>query len=182
MKNVTIIDKGIKLIFLWAIPEKVTPNHVTIFRFITIPFVIFFLVLENYTILIPLFAISAFSDAIDGAMARTRDRVTEWGKKFDPVADKLLIGSLAAIVITKEISPILAMIIIILEVLIVITAIREMKKYKKTIEAQKSGEKHTKVGSVQWHSQEWVLQGIYLDHATRIISTDTNFLLPLNSF
>ena len=39
-----------------------------------------------------------------------------------------------------------------------------------SIQAQKSGEKHTEVGSVHWHSQDGSSQGIYLDHATRIIS------------
>ncbi|MFT5179584.1 MAG: CDP-diacylglycerol--glycerol-3-phosphate 3-phosphatidyltransferase [Candidatus Paceibacteria bacterium] len=139
MNKITIIDKAIKYTFLWFIPMKVQPNHVTIFRFLTIPFVIYFIVLENYVIGIPLFVISAFSDAIDGAMARTRDQITEWGSTFDPVADKLLIGSLAAILVSKEIDPILAFVIIFLEVLIVMSAIYKKKKYQSPIEAKKAG-------------------------------------------
>lgn len=139
MNKITIIDKTIDKVLLWIIPVKVLPNHVTIARFILIPFVIFFLIAENYTIAIPLFIFAALTDAIDGALARTRDQITEWGKMFDPIADKLLIGSLAAIVVTKEISPYLAFSIIVLEVLIVISAVYKKKKYSTPIEARKAG-------------------------------------------
>lgn len=37
------------------------------------------------------FTIAALTDAIDGAMARTRNQITDLGKVIDPIADKLLI-------------------------------------------------------------------------------------------
>jgi CDP-diacylglycerol--glycerol-3-phosphate 3-phosphatidyltransferase len=36
------------------------------------------------------------SDILDGALARARKEVTEWGKIIDPIADKLAIDSIAA--------------------------------------------------------------------------------------
>ena len=71
--NVTIIDRIFDKLFLWAFPQSVRPNHVTLFRFISIPFLVFFLLNEFYKTVFIGFAISAFSDAIDGAIARTRN-------------------------------------------------------------------------------------------------------------
>jgi phosphatidylglycerophosphate synthase len=39
------------------------------------------------------------SDILDGALARARDEVTEWGKIVDPVADKLAVDSIAALLV-----------------------------------------------------------------------------------
>lgn len=74
-------------------PSFVTPNSLTVFRLLTVPAVYFLLIL-GYTL--PgfiLFILSAYTDAMDGAMARTRDQITDFGKLMDPIADKLLIGS-----------------------------------------------------------------------------------------
>ena len=39
------------------------------------------------------------SDILDGALARARNEVTEWGKIIDPIADKLAIDSIAAMLV-----------------------------------------------------------------------------------
>lgn len=39
------------------------------------------------------------SDILDGALARARNEVTEWGKIIDPIADKLAIDSIAALLV-----------------------------------------------------------------------------------
>ena len=77
--KVNNIDRLLEKTILKIIPKKVTPNQVTIFRFITIPILIVLLFFENYRIGIVLFVISAFSDAVDGALARTRKKITTWG-------------------------------------------------------------------------------------------------------
>jgi CDP-diacylglycerol--glycerol-3-phosphate 3-phosphatidyltransferase len=118
--KITITDKILNWTILKLFPSFVRPNFLTIFRFVSIPFVIFFLLHENYTIGLWLFAISAFTDALDGAIARTRHQITDWGIVFDPLADKLLIGSAAVIVITKFISPFLAGVIVVIEILLVL--------------------------------------------------------------
>jgi len=83
------------------IPNFVKPNHITILRFLLTPVVIFLLWVENYSWGVPFLIGVAFTDAIDGSLARTRNQITEWGKTFDPLADKLLIGSALIMVAIK---------------------------------------------------------------------------------
>ncbi len=112
-------DKLLARYFLPILPKSLKPNQVTIFRFVTIPFVIFLLLGEHYVLGFWLFAISAFSDAVDGALARSGHQITSWGKIADPLADKLLVGSTAVIIISKFISPLFAAVIVIMEFLII---------------------------------------------------------------
>lgn len=102
------------------VPSWVTPNMVTVLRFVLTPFVLLFLHLEWWQVAIPLFVCTAATDALDGSLARVRGKITAWGSLYDPLADKLLIGSTALLVVTKYISPRFALAILGLEVLIVI--------------------------------------------------------------
>ena len=120
VSKITIFDRILEKTFLKLFPVFVRPNFLTVFRFVSIPFVIFFLMHEDYEIGLWLFAISAFTDALDGAIARTRNMITDWGIVFDPFADKLLIGSVSVIVISKFISPVLAGMIVFIEICLVI--------------------------------------------------------------
>src|SRR3989338_7282054 len=106
------LEVVIAKIFLKVFPPWITPNHITIFRFLTIPFIILLLFSEKYLFGIILFSISAFSDMIDGALARVTNQITEWGKMSDPLADKMLIGSVAAIIVSNFINVYLAAAII----------------------------------------------------------------------
>jgi phosphatidylglycerophosphate synthase len=120
--KVTIFDRFFAATFLKLFPQRVRPNFLTVFRFVTIPFVAILLIQGDYLNGFWLFSLSAFSDALDGALARTRNQITDWGIVFDPVADKLLIGTVAAIVITKAINPLMAGLIIGMEILMISSA------------------------------------------------------------
>lgn len=88
------MDDITEVIFLWAFPKKFEPNWLSYFRVATVP-VIAYLLLNNYLkIGFTLFVISALTDLIDGAMARKRNKITDIGKVLDPIADKLLIGTM----------------------------------------------------------------------------------------
>ncbi|MDO8579356.1 MAG: CDP-alcohol phosphatidyltransferase family protein [bacterium] len=119
LTRATHIDHFLKTVFLPLIPSHVTPNQITKFRLISIPFVAFLFVFDYYEAGTILFLFSAFSDALDGALARTKKKVTSWGTFYDPIADKLLIGTVSVIVISKYIGLGLASTIIFLEVLLV---------------------------------------------------------------
>lgn len=137
--EITLSDKILAATFLKIIPIWITPNQMTVFRMLTVPFLLLFLVNGNYGIAIPLFIISAFSDALDGARARTTNQITEWGKLYDPVADKILIGSVSAVIISIYVSPATAFIIIGLEVVIVTLALYHKAYAGLEIEAKKAG-------------------------------------------
>lgn len=85
------IDSIIDKIFLRFIPHSVKPNQVTAIRFILIPVIIWLLVQDALGLALFVFIIAASTDFIDGAMARTRNQITDVGKVIDPIADKLLI-------------------------------------------------------------------------------------------
>ena len=95
LTHITAIDRFFAAAILPLIPRFMSPNRITIFRFASIPVIIFLLLADYYLAGTILFFFSALSDALDGALARTKHRITKWGIVADPIADKLLIGSVA---------------------------------------------------------------------------------------
>lgn len=100
-------------------PASIIPNHITMFRMALTPFVLWFLILENYYLGIPLFLFAASTDALDGSMARIRKQVTSWGTFYDPIADKLLIGSVILLIVIKHVNPFIAVAIIVVEFMLI---------------------------------------------------------------
>lgn len=88
------------------------PNALTILRILVIPvFIIGILSLEfgwespfgRVTVLGPLFALAAFTDWLDGFLARRWSVVSGFGRMIDPIADKLLVaGCLIAFMIASK--------------------------------------------------------------------------------
>jgi len=105
---------------VYITPAFVTPNHVTIFRMVLTPLVILLLLFENYSIGVPLFCFTALTDAFDGSLARIRHQITPWGTFYDPVADKFLIGSVIVLIVVKFVNPIIAAVIIAIEILLIL--------------------------------------------------------------
>jgi CDP-diacylglycerol---glycerol-3-phosphate 3-phosphatidyltransferase len=106
-----------KALILPFIPAFVHPNHVTMLRFLLTPLVLGLLYSEQYVFGVPLFILAAFTDAIDGSLARVRKQITPWGIFFDPIADKFLIGSVALIVALQYFHPGVVFLAIILDML-----------------------------------------------------------------
>lgn len=127
-EKILITDRFIDRTILWALPAWITPNHITLFRIVATPPTLFLLILGYYNIAVPLFLFVASTDAIDGALARTRNKITEWGMMFDPVADKLLIVPVLLILLLRNLPIPLALTIISLEFVIVITALLWRKR------------------------------------------------------
>jgi phosphatidylglycerophosphate synthase len=83
--------------------EKIlnVPNFLSISR-IFLTFVIVYMIIANISlaITIPLFAIAAFTDFLDGFIARRYKLITEFGRKADMVADRFLwVGTAIAFII-----------------------------------------------------------------------------------
>ncbi len=67
------------------------PNKITIFRFVCIPILLFTALLQfryHWTATFIIYLIGCISDKLDGTIARKRNLVTDFGKLFDPLADK----------------------------------------------------------------------------------------------
>lgn len=134
-ENPNFFDKILDKIFLWLIPKSIVPNHVTTFRYLSIPLILYLLLSGYHGWSVILFSISAFSDAIDGSLARTRRQITDWGKLHDPLADKLLIGSVGAVAVSIYLSFYLMSVIVIIELFLILNAIIKIRRGDKTITA-----------------------------------------------
>ncbi|MBI5077836.1 MAG: CDP-alcohol phosphatidyltransferase family protein [Candidatus Yonathbacteria bacterium] len=137
--NLTITDKILAKTLLHLIPHWMTPNLISWLRFASVPFIGYFLWNESYVVALPLFFISAFSDAVDGSLARTRNLVTDFGKMFDPLADKLLISAAAIIVIPRYLDWSIVLAIVTIELTLVASAYVQKTYYGKTIQAENTG-------------------------------------------
>lgn len=105
------------------IPRWITPNHITLFRIIATPFTVLLLYDKHYAFGVPMFFFVAFTDALDGALARTRNMITPWGMMFDPLADKLLIIPVVCILVFSQLNIAVAAGIVATELLIVVLAL-----------------------------------------------------------
>jgi len=113
-------DYLLKYTLLPLIPRFVKPNHFTVLRLLLTPVVIVLLVYENFSWGVPLFFIAASTDMIDGSLARLRKQITDWGTFYDPVADKLLIGTVAILIVAQQINVWMALIIIGLDFILIV--------------------------------------------------------------
>lgn len=137
--KLTITDRILEKSLLLIIPQWMTPNMVSWMRFVSVPFIGYFLFTENYSIALPLFLISAFSDAIDGSLARTRNLVSNFGKMLDPIADKLLISTAVVILVPRYLDFGIVIAVVSIEVVLIASAYVQKRYYGKIIQAENTG-------------------------------------------
>lgn len=73
------------------------PNMLTLFRVWIIPVIVFTFFFNNATsawLGVFLFILASISDYMDGYLARHLNQLSRFGRVLDPIADKLLIGSI----------------------------------------------------------------------------------------
>ncbi len=107
-----------------------TPNRFTMLRIIMTPVVFFLILYDSYQIGVALFLLTAFTDAIDGSMARTRNQITKFGMLFDPLADKFLIGSMVLLLVFRYFNFWLGFAILGIEIIFIIGATIAKVKFK----------------------------------------------------
>jgi CDP-diacylglycerol--glycerol-3-phosphate 3-phosphatidyltransferase len=102
------------------------PNFLTVLRILLEPVIVVALLAETPNgdaIAAVVFALAAFTDGLDGYIARSRGSITTFGKLMDPIADKLLIiAPLVLLVQVNRIAAWVAMVIIARE--FAVTALR----------------------------------------------------------
>lgn len=162
-------DRLLRRVVLPFIPWSLRPNHVTLFRMFATPFVLLLLMRGQYRWAIPVFLFVAFTDALDGAMARTRNQITNWGRIYDPVADKMLIGSVVIIFVMRELDVILGLAILGIEVLFVFSA-WWMLKTKRLLQIQAN----------RWGKIKMFLQVVGVTALLFAVITDWPPLIPFS--
>ncbi|HAZ28174.1 MAG TPA: hypothetical protein DCY48_00130 [Candidatus Magasanikbacteria bacterium] len=132
-------DHFFAVTILRLFPRRITPNMITTVRVLMTPVVFYIILFGNYRLGIVLFLAAAFTDAIDGTMARTRNQITRFGMMFDPLADKFLIGSMVLLLVFRYFHFLLGIAILGLEIAIIASAFVIKIKFKKEIMANRWG-------------------------------------------
>lgn len=83
------------------------PNKLSLLRICLIPLMLIIFYVEalpiRFIITAVIFALAAFTDFLDGYIARKYNMVTDFGKFIDPIADKILVLSAFVIMLTNPI-------------------------------------------------------------------------------
>lgn len=80
------------------------PNKITLSRIALVPLVLVLIAVGTKSscfFAAVLFGIAAFSDLIDGYLARKNNQVTSFGKFLDPLADKVLVSSVLILMVER---------------------------------------------------------------------------------
>jgi CDP-diacylglycerol--glycerol-3-phosphate 3-phosphatidyltransferase len=92
------------------------PNILTFIRILAVPVLVILLLFYyegNELKAFFIFLLAAFTDSLDGWIARRYKQVTVFGKLLDPIADKLLVGSVFICLIELDVVPAWIVVIII---------------------------------------------------------------------
>lgn len=129
-EEVHIHDRFLEKTLIRFLPAGITPNKITLLRILLSPVVYFFVLYYHYKVGFFLFLCVAFTDAVDGSMARTRNQVTKFGMLFDPLADKLLIGSMVFLLVFRYFGVWLGISILTVEIVFILSALWVRVKFK----------------------------------------------------
>ncbi|MGB7207777.1 MAG: CDP-diacylglycerol--glycerol-3-phosphate 3-phosphatidyltransferase [Pyrinomonadaceae bacterium] len=97
------------------------PNYLSLARIVIVPLLVVVLLtpvadqwlgISGYVLAIIIFLIAAFTDILDGHLARRRNQVSTLGKFLDPIADKLLVSAALIVLVEKHLAPSWAVVVI----------------------------------------------------------------------
>jgi len=110
------------------------PNYITLFRLFLVPVYIIVFFWDYPTTMIYsgiIYIVAGISDVIDGYLARKNNWVSNIGKLFDPLADKLMaIAALVCLVIKERITVWIVAILLLKEIVMILGAAFILKKGK----------------------------------------------------
>jgi len=84
------------------------PNKITLIRIFLVPILLVFLISPHGwypMIAATIFVIAAFTDWLDGHLARSTNQITRLGQLLDPIADKLLVTSALVSLVGRQVVP-----------------------------------------------------------------------------
>lgn len=123
-------DRFLDRVLLRHLPDNITPNRLTFFRILATPVVFFLILFQWYVVGMIAFLLTAFTDAMDGSLARTRNQITRFGMLFDPLADKFLVGSLVLLLVFQHYDMRLGLMVLGVEIVFIATALVAKYKFK----------------------------------------------------
>ena len=116
------------------------PNILTLLRLILIPFYwVMMMIRDNEIAALIIFLIASVTDLLDGYIARKYNQVTDWGKLFDPVADKLMVLSVLFSLLLKGIIPLVIVLIILVKEVIMMLGAAIMLRHKVVVYSKPIG-------------------------------------------
>ena len=104
------------------------PNRITLIRIFLVPILLVFLISPrgwSPIIAATIFLIAAFTDWLDGHLARSTNQITRLGQLLDPIADKLLVTAVLVSLVGRQQVPAWIVVIILCRELAV-TGLRAM--------------------------------------------------------
>lgn len=104
------------------------PNRITLMRIFLVPILLVFLISPrgwSPVIAAAIFLIAAFTDWLDGHLARSTNQITRLGQLLDPIADKLLVTAALVTLVGRQQVPAWIVVIILCRELAV-TGLRAM--------------------------------------------------------
>ncbi|MFA6272464.1 MAG: CDP-alcohol phosphatidyltransferase family protein [Patescibacteria group bacterium] len=116
------VDLGLQKIAR-LIPNTITPNFLTLLRIIMLAPIILAIQQENYILATILFLFAYALDILDGPLARVKNQISEFGKVFDPTADKIVFITVLIILGWETLPHVLIYIIIGLEAFLVLLVV-----------------------------------------------------------
>ncbi len=120
------------------------PNQLTLARLGLCAVFVFFLSVEweySATIALAVFLVASFTDWLDGEIARRTNQVTDFGRLFDPLADKVLVSAGLIGLAARGLAP-MWMVVIIIAREFLITGLRTLAAAKQRILAAERLGKH----------------------------------------
>ena len=123
------------------------PNFLTLFRLIIlIPLVYFYVVKNDVIMTVSLILLSGVTDIIDGRIARRFNMISDFGKVFDPFADKMTLGTLILCSCFRNRHMIVLLVLFVLrEFFMVLMGYATMKRAEKVNSAEWYGKLNTVV-------------------------------------
>ena len=116
------------------------PNILTMLRLLLIPiFWVLMMARDNETAALIVFVTASLTDLLDGYIARHYNQITDWGKLFDPLADKLMVISVMLTLVLKGAVPLAILIIITVKEIIMVVGAACMLRRKIVVYSKPMG-------------------------------------------
>ena len=129
------------------------PNQLTILRLLLVPVIGYTLSATwayHDQVSVAVYATAAATDTLDGRLARSRAQVSELGKFLDPLADKVLVITVLAILVGQALVPFWVVVVIFMREF-VITGLRFVAAGQGVV-----------VGSTPWGKSKTVTQNVMI--------------------